>query len=65
MEAEQLFKGWSLAGVLYVTEGVPAKGIVGFLPFSIKSRLELKKLLSHTQWPGCQFSSSRGTDHTW
>lgn len=33
MEAEQIFKGWSLVGVLSINEGVPAKGIVGFLPF--------------------------------
>lgn len=67
MEAEQIFKGWSLVGVLSINEGVPAKGIVGFLPFFfffLKSWLELKKLLRHTQWLG-YVSSSRGTDYTW
>ena len=55
MEAEQIFKGWSLVGVLSINEGVPAKGIVEFLHFFfLKSRLELKKLLSHTQCV-CQF----------
>lgn len=66
MEAEQILKGWSLVGVLSINEGVPAKGIVGFLLccFFFKSWLELKKLLRHTQWLG-YVSSSRGTDYAW
>lgn len=62
MEAEQIFKGWSLVGVLSINEGVSAKGIVEFLHFFLKSRLELKKL-SHTH--SVCVSSSRGTDYAW